>query len=70
MYVLDYIFDRLSRLFGFNDYSLVGKAYSVMFHIVGLSFRGLYERYCVTSLERCINKPMIIVDRVHGIGGL
>jgi transposase-like protein len=63
MHVLDYIMDRLSNLFKFSNYPLGEKAYSVMFHTVGLSFRDLSERYCVTSLERCINKPMIIVDR-------
>ena len=84
MHVLDYILDRLSGLFRFNRYSFVEKAYSVLFHVVGLSF----ERYCITNasresvrkwfhksskiiamkflrivLGRCINKPLIIVDR-------
>jgi hypothetical protein len=39
MHVLDYILDRLSGLFRFNRYSLVEKAYSVLFHVVGLSLR-------------------------------
>jgi len=45
MYVLDYVLDRLSGLFRFNRYSLVEKAYSVLFHVVGLSLRGVSERY-------------------------
>jgi transposase-like protein len=52
MHVLDYIMDRLSKLFGFNNYPLGEKAYSVMFHIAGLSFRDLSERYCVTMASR------------------
>jgi transposase-like protein len=52
MYVLDYIMDRLSKLFRFNNYPLGGKAYSVMFHIAGLSFRDVSERYCVTMASR------------------
>jgi hypothetical protein len=46
MHVLDYILDRLSGLFRFNNYSLVEKAYSVMFYVAGLSLRELSERYC------------------------
>jgi hypothetical protein len=41
-HVLDYILDRLFR---FNRYSLVEKAYSVLFHVVGLSLRDVSERY-------------------------
>jgi transposase-like protein len=52
MRVLDYILDRLSGLFRFNRYSLVEKAYSVLFHVVGLSLRDLSERYCVTNASR------------------
>jgi hypothetical protein len=52
MHVLDYILDRLSELFRFNNYSLVEKAYSVLFHIIGLSLRDLSERYCVTTASR------------------
>jgi transposase-like protein len=48
MHVLDYILDRLSKLFKFNNYPLSGKAYSVMLHVAGLSFRDLPERYLVT----------------------
>jgi hypothetical protein len=48
MHVLDYILDRISVLFRFNNYPLGEKAYSVMFHAAGLSFRDLSERYCVT----------------------
>jgi hypothetical protein len=39
---------RISGLFRFNDYSLVEKAYSVMFYVAGLSL----ERYCVTMASR------------------
>jgi transposase-like protein len=52
MHVLDYILDRLSGLFRFNRYSLVEKAYSVLFHVVGLSLRDVSERYCVTNASR------------------
>jgi putative transposase len=52
MHVLDYILDRISGLFRFNNYPLVEKAYSVMFHIAGLSFRDVSERYCVTTASR------------------
>jgi hypothetical protein len=52
MYVLDYILDRLSRLFRFNNYPLDEKAYSVILHIAGLSLRDLSERYCVTMASR------------------
>jgi transposase-like protein len=31
---------------------LIEKAYSVLFHIVGLSFRDVSERYCVTAASR------------------
>jgi hypothetical protein len=34
MYVLDYILDGLSGLFRFSSYSLVEKAYSVMFYVL------------------------------------
>jgi transposase-like protein len=49
MHVLDYILDRLFR---FNRYSLVEKAYFVLFHVVGLSLRDVSERYCVTNASR------------------
>jgi transposase-like protein len=52
MHVLDCILDSLSGLFRFNNYSLVEEAYSVLFHIVSLSFRDLSERYCVTTASR------------------
>jgi putative transposase len=41
MHVLDYVLGRLSGLFRFNRYSLVEKAYSVLFHVVGLSLRDV-----------------------------
>jgi transposase-like protein len=37
---------------GLIRYSLVEKAYSVLFHVVGLSLRDLSERYCVTNASR------------------
>ena len=52
MHVLDYILDRLSNLFRFNNYPLYEKAYSIMFHIAGLSLRDLSERYCITMASR------------------
>jgi transposase-like protein len=52
MHVLDYILDRLSGLFRFNRYSLIEKAYSVLFHVVGLSRRDVSERYYVTNASR------------------
>jgi hypothetical protein len=52
MHVLDYILDRLSGLFRFNRYSLVEKAYSVLFHVIGLSPWDVSERYCVTTASR------------------
>jgi len=39
-------------LFRFNNYPLYEKAYSIMFHIAGLSFRDLSERYNVTMASR------------------
>jgi len=47
MYVLDYILDKVSRLFKFNKYSLDEKAYSIMLYVAGLSLRDLSERYCI-----------------------
>jgi putative transposase len=37
---------------GLNKYSLVEKAYSVLFHVFGLSLRDVSERYCVTNASR------------------
>jgi len=51
MHVLDYIFDRLSRLLRFNNYPLIEKD-TVMFYAAGLSFRDLSERYCVTIASK------------------
>jgi transposase-like protein len=51
MHVLDYILDRLSRLFRFNNIRCV-RAYSIMFHVAGLSLRDLSERYCMTMASR------------------
>jgi hypothetical protein len=52
MHVLDYILDRMSRLFRFNNYPLSEKAYSVMLHAAGLSLRDLSKRYHVTMASR------------------
>ena len=52
MYVFEYILDRISSLFKFNNYPLVEKAYSIMLYIAGLSFRDLSERYFVTMASR------------------
>jgi hypothetical protein len=52
MHVLDYILDRIYGLFRFNNYPLIENAYSVMFHIAGLSFRDVSERCCVTMAYR------------------
>ena len=48
MYVFEYMLDGISSLFEFNNYPLVGKAYSIMLYVAGLSFRDISERYCVT----------------------
>jgi transposase-like protein len=37
---------------GLNNYSLVEKAYSVMFYVAGLSLRDVSERYYVTAASR------------------
>ena len=52
MHVLDYILDKVSRLFKFNKYPLDEKAYTVMLYIAGLSLRDLSERYCITMASR------------------
>ena len=52
MYVFEYILDRMSSLFKFNNYPLDGKAYSVMLYVAGLSLRDLSERYYVTMASR------------------
>ena len=48
MHVFEYILDKVSSLFKFNNYPLVEKAYSIMLYIACLSFRDISERYCVT----------------------
>jgi len=48
MHVFEYILDRMSRLFRFNNYPLDEKAYSIMLYVACLSFRDLSERYFVT----------------------
>jgi len=48
MHVLDYILDKISSIFRFNNYLLIEKAYTVMLHTAGLSLRDLSERYCIT----------------------
>ena len=48
MHVLDYILDKVSRLFKFNKYPLDEKAYTVMLYIAGLILRDVSERYCIT----------------------
>jgi len=45
MHVLDYILDKISRLFKFNNHPLYEKAYSIMLHAAGLSLRDISERY-------------------------
>jgi len=52
MYVFEYILDRISSLFKFNNYPLVEKAYSIMLHAASLSFRDISERYCITMASR------------------
>lgn len=52
MYVFEYILDRISSLFKFNNYPLDEKAYSIMLYIAGLSFRDISERYCITMASR------------------
>ena len=48
IHVFEYMLDGISSLFEFNNYTLVGKAYSIMLYVAGLSFRDISERYCVT----------------------
>jgi len=48
MHLLDYILDKVSRLFKFNKYPLDEKAYTVMLYVAGLILRELSERYCIT----------------------
>jgi len=43
MYVFEYMLDGISSLFEFNNYPLVGKAYSIMLYVAGLSFRDISE---------------------------
>jgi len=50
--VFEYILDRVSRLFRFNNYLLDEKAYAVMLHATGLSLRDISERYCVTMASK------------------
>jgi hypothetical protein len=52
MHVLDYIMDRVSRLFRFNNYPLDERAYSVILHAAGLSLRDFSERYCIMYASR------------------
>jgi transposase-like protein len=52
MNVFEYILDRMSRLFRFNNYPLDEKAYAVMLHAAGLSLRDISERYCVTMASK------------------
>jgi hypothetical protein len=69
MHVLDYILDRISGLFRFNNYSLVEKAYSVLFHIVGLSLRDVSERYCVTTASReSVRRWLHRFSRIFSVG--
>jgi len=52
MHILDYILDKISRLFKFNNYPLYKKAYSIMLYVAGLSLRDISERYCITMTSR------------------
>jgi len=52
MHVLDYIFNRISSLYKFNNYPLYEKAYTIMLYIAGLSLRDLSERYYITMASR------------------
>ena len=52
MHVFEYILDRISSLFKFNNYPLDEKAYSVMLYVAGLSLRDISERYYVTMASR------------------
>jgi hypothetical protein len=39
MYVLDYILDKMSRLYRFNNYTLDEKAYTVILNTASLSLK-------------------------------
>jgi putative transposase len=68
MHVLDYILDKVSKLFRFNNYPLDEKAYSVMLHITSLSFRDLSERYCVTMASReSVRKRLHRFSRIFSV---
>jgi len=45
---LDYILDKISSIYRFNNYPLYEKNYSIMLYIAGLILRDLSKRYCVT----------------------
>jgi len=45
MHVLDYIIDKISSLYRFNNYPLYEKAYTIMLYTAGLSLRDLSERF-------------------------
>jgi len=48
MHVLDYILNKISSIYRFNNYPLYEKAYSIMLYVAGLSFRDISERCYVT----------------------
>jgi len=52
MHVLDYILDKISSIYRFNNYPLYEEAYTIMLYIAGLSLRDLSERYCITMASR------------------
>jgi hypothetical protein len=49
IHVLDYVLDKAIQP---TRYSVLVKAYTVMLYIVGVSFRDLTERYCITMASR------------------
>jgi len=48
MHVVDYILNKVSSLYEFDNYPLCEKTYTVMLYIAGLSLRDLSDRYYVT----------------------
>jgi len=45
MHVLDYIFNRISSIYRFNNYPLYEKTYMIMLYVAGLSLRDLSKRF-------------------------
>jgi hypothetical protein len=68
IHVLDYILDRISGLFRFNNYPLVEKAYSVLFQV---SVRKWLHRFSrLFSVERRFRYYVAVDETVVKMHGL